>query len=401
MAKAQAGDRIIVGEGRWHDVQIDFIGSGSQQAPIHLQAAKPGQSVFTGSSRLNIAGDYLVVDGLCFEDPDPAISDLIQFRQNSKRLSHACRLTNCSVVNRSPRPHDSPNAARESRWVGLYGTGHRVDHCSFQGKSGKGATFVVWLGGEQVGEHRIDHNYFGPRERLGENGGETIRIGDSQTSMLSSRCTVESNLFERCNGETECISNKSCDNIYRDNTFLEVSGTLTLRHGNSCLVERNLFLGKAAKGTGGIRVIGEDHIVRGNQLERLTGDDARAAICLMIGVPDSAPNEYFQVKRARIENNTIIDCQHSILIGLADHPRAVLSPQETLFSGNQVICAQVSIIEARCELSGIAWEDNRMHGKSLGIPLPSGIHFTAGDQTSELERRPLMPLDRGSVGTRW
>ena len=55
---------------------------------------------------------------------------------------------------------------------------------------------------------------------------ETIRIGDSQTSLLMGGCVVEKNLFEKCNGEAECISNKSCGNIYRENTFLEVSGTL-------------------------------------------------------------------------------------------------------------------------------------------------------------------------------
>ena len=102
-------------------------------------------------------------------------------------------------------------------------------------RPGKGPTFVVWLGDGNEGRHQIDHNYFGPREKLGKNGGETIRVGDSKTAMLTGGCVVEKNLFEKCNGETECISNKSCGNIYRDNTFLEVSGTLTLRHGNGCI----------------------------------------------------------------------------------------------------------------------------------------------------------------------
>src|SRR5258707_256657 len=81
-------------------------------------------------------------------------------------------------------------------------------------------TYVVWLGHGREGGNQIDRNYFGPRAGLGANGGETIRIGDSRTSMLAANCVVEKNLFEKCNGEVECISNKSCGNIYRDNTFL-------------------------------------------------------------------------------------------------------------------------------------------------------------------------------------
>nr|WP_317039131.1 chondroitinase-B domain-containing protein [Winogradskyella sediminis] len=43
--------------------------------------------------------------------------------------------------------------------------------------------------------HQIDHNYFGHRPDLGENGGETIRIGTSANSMKSSKTIVESNTF--------------------------------------------------------------------------------------------------------------------------------------------------------------------------------------------------------------
>ena len=208
-------------------------------------------------------------------------------------------------------------------------------------------------------------------------------------------CVVEKNLFEKCNGEAECISNKSCGNIYRENTFLEVSGTLTLRHGNGCVVERNVFLGNGAKGTGGIRIIGEDHIVRGNHLERLTGDDARSALCLMLGIPNSPANRYFQVQRARVENNTLVDCEHPILIGLSDDKNATLAPVETVFSGNQVLSPKHFVIEARCALDGITWRENRFSGKALGIPVKEGI------ETSEPKVTPLKPITRAEVGTTW
>ena len=345
--------------------------------------------MLTGMSTLRIGGEHLVVEGLLFQDPNPSVSDLIQFRIDSDELAHGCRMTNCAVVEADQR------SGGESRWVGLYGTGHRVDHCRFEGKSDKGATFVVWLGDDNKGLHQIDHNYFGPRERLGSNGGETIRIGDSKTSMLAADCVVEHNLFEKCNGETECISNKSCGNIYRDNTFREVSGTLTLRHGNGCLVERNVFLGNQARGTGGVRIIGEDHIVRGNYLADLTGDDGRSAISLMMGIPNSPAHRYFQVKRALVEDNSIVDCKYPLVIGLSDDENATLAPEETVFRGNLVVSPRRNIVDARCSLAGITWQDNHFSGKSLGIPTVDGIHLDA------VEPAQLKPIDRTEVGPTW
>ena len=387
---AHPGDNLVLREGEWRDAKIIVKGRGSKAKPITLKAASPGKTILTGKSTLRLSGEHLVVEGLLFQDPDPSVSDLIDFRVDSDELAQHCRMTNCAVI--STQTAGTP---QESRWVGLYGANHRVDHCHFQGKSGKGSTFVVWLSGDNKGRHQIDHNYFGPRENLGKNGGETIRIGDSKTSMLAGECVVEKNLFEKCNGETECISNKSCGNAYRDNTFLEVSGALTLRHGNGCIVERNVFLGNEARGTGGIRIIGEDHIVRGNYLEKLTGDDARSALCLMMGIPNSPAHRYFQVKRVRIENNTIVGCKHSILIGLRDDTHADLAPVDTVFIGNNVLSPKRSIIEARCNLDGITWKDNRFVGKSLGIPAEKGI------KTNNPIVTPLKPITRAEVGTTW
>jgi poly(beta-D-mannuronate) lyase len=277
----------------------------------------------------------------------------------------------------------------------LYGSRHRVDHCAFQGKSDKGSTFVVWLGEGNTGQHQIDHNYFGPRDKLGKNGGETIRVGDSKTSMLTAGCVVERNLFQRCNGETECISNKSCGNIYRENTFLEVSGTLTLRHGNDCVVERNLFIGNNVRGTGGIRIIGEDHVIRGNYLENLTGDDGRSAISFMMGIPSSSAHRYFQVKRVLVENNSIVDCEHPLLIGLSDDKNATLAPVHTVFRGNAIFSPEHTVIEARCPLGGITWQDNHFEGKSLGIRAVEGIKTDSARPTK------LNPISRAEVGPSW
>ncbi|MCL4153885.1 UNVERIFIED_CONTAM: hypothetical protein GTU68_026122, partial [Idotea baltica] len=253
--KVAAGDVIVLKDGVWKDSRLEIKASGDSDAVITITAETPGKVIFKGDSRISLGGRHLVVDGLWFQNPTGEES--IEFRADSKNLARDCRVTNCAVTN------DDTNFERKetSRFLSLYGSGHRIDRCYFSGKTTGGPTAVVWLVEGDPASHRLDHNHFGEREKLGKNGGETIRLGDSNTSMMTASCVVEDNLFEKCNGEAECISNKSCGNIYRRNYFVEVSGTLTLRHGNDCLVEENVFLGKGAKGTGGVRVIGEGHVV--------------------------------------------------------------------------------------------------------------------------------------------
>lgn len=388
---ARPGDVLVLAEGEWPDVVIRCKAEGTADAPITLRAAVTGKTVLTGKSALRLGGRHVIVEGLWFRDPDPAVGDTMEFRLDSKHLAEHCRITQCAVT---LSPGQQARDAKESRWLGLYGGHNRVDHCYLAGKVTKGATAVVWLGDGQAARHRIDHNHFGPRERLGQNGGETIRVGDSKTSMTEAACVIEDNLFERCNGEAECISNKSCGNVYRRNVFLEVSGTLTLRHGNGCLVEGNVFLGNGASGTGGIRIIGEDHLVRGNRLQGLAGDDARCGLTLMQGVPDSAPHEYFQVRRARIEDNVLVDCRHPILIGLRDG-RGSLPPLDSVFRNNRVQAPMATVVEARCDATGVSWEGNVFFGRDPGLPETPGITW----QTPEVP--PAPEVDRSLYGPRW
>jgi poly(beta-D-mannuronate) lyase len=316
---------------------------------VTIKAETPGQVLLTGDSRVQIGGGYILVEGLFFRDPTGEES--IELRIDSDEVAHDCRVTECAVVNTLP----GSEAKQSSRFISIHGHEHRVDHCRFQGKTTEGPSMVVWLsaGQKQAARHRIDHNYFGPRERLGKNGGETIRLGDSKTAMLDALCVVEHNVFEKCNGEAECISNKSCGNVYRRNTFLEVSGTLTLRHGNRCRVEENAFLGNHAKGCGGIRFIGEDHVASGNYLEALDGDKERSALCFMLGIPDSRENGYFQVKNAKLINNSVVDCKSPFVFGLAGDKKATLAP-DNVYVDN--IRFSTSALEGYAEQKGFQWD---------------------------------------------
>lgn len=366
MLQAQPGDTLLMRDGVWMDEHIVFKGDGTEENPIVLRPRNPGHVILTGSSSLRIAGTYLVVDGLRFIAGESRSGAVVEFRDGASRPAHHCRLTNTAIVDYNP-----DTKTRDYKWVSLYGSHNRVDHCFFAGKTHLGTTLVVWLS-SQPNYHLIDHNYFGHRPPLGMNGGETIRVGTSDWSMFDSFTTVEYNYFEHCNGETEIISNKSGNNVYRYNTFYECEGTLTLRHGNHATVEGNFFLGNRNYKSGGVRVIGEGHRIINNYFQGLYGNDLRAAMPIMNGVPNSPLNRYFQVKNVVIAFNTFVDCRYSIILGAGKDAEKTLPPENCVIANN-LVSTSYDMIRQDDEPINLRWEGNIMHGKSLGIAPPEGI----------------------------
>ena len=368
---AQPGDAIVLAAGVWQGADLVVTSNATKDHPLTIRAAKRGETVLSGRSRLRIAGEYCVVDGLTFRQafhPD----DLICFRRDSKQLAEHCRVTNCVIEDCHPDNDSTP-----SHWLSIYGAHNRVDHCRLQGKRNRGTTLVVWLDekrhAQAAPEHLIDHNHFVDRPELKKNGGETIRIGDSKTSLINACVTVEHNLFERCNGEAEIISNKSCENIYRHNTLRACSGALTLRHGHRCRVEGNFFLGEKARGTGGVRVIGEDHVVVNNYFADLEGDDTRSGLSLMNGVPNSPLNQYAAVKRARVAFNTWVQCKRTIVIGLTDEDaNTVIPPEDCSFTGNVILSRRGPLVEYRTPPTRLQASANLAFGAKLGIESSEG-----------------------------
>jgi poly(beta-D-mannuronate) lyase len=305
---------------------------------------------------LRIGGRHLVVSGIHFRE---AHNDdhLIAFRRNSKLLGEDCRLTNCALID-----CNHPSDPGESRWISLYGRRNRVDHCSIVGKTTKGTTLVAFID-DEPNYHRIDHNYFGRRQKLGKNGGETIRIGDSETSQRSSQSIVEHNCFEECNGEAEIISNKSCDNIYRHNTFLRCSGALTLRHGHRALVDGNYFLGQRARGTGGVRVIGSGHRILNNYFSDTEGDDSRAALSLMNGLANSPADGYEPVTDVIVAFNSFVNCKETIVVGLAEDEESDVPPADCIIANNLILPRKDRQgIYIRTEPIRFLWEGNLLQG---------------------------------------
>jgi poly(beta-D-mannuronate) lyase len=375
--KASPGDIILMKDGKWLDQQILFSGSGTFEKPIILKAETPGKVILTGTSRLNIAGVYLIVDGLCFYGGNIDGGAVVEFRDGEKGSDY-CRLTNCSIENYNPTDVET-----DTKWISLYGTHNRVDHCFTKNKKNSGCLLVVWVS-DKPNYHIIDSNYFAFRPKLGFNGAEIIRVGTSEVEMNPSYTTVEYNYFEDCNGETEVISNKSCYNTYRYNTFVRCQGTLTLRHGKNCLVEGNFFFGQHVKKTGGIRVIGENHTVINNYLEGLEGQDAFSALAFMNGVKNSPANRYFQVKNALIAFNTFVNNKHNITIGVGANAELSLPPVDCIIANNIVLGTEENLINEISKPENFKWEGNILYGTSSGIDFNDGIYFV----NPELQKAP-------------
>lgn len=410
--KAQPGDNIILADGEWRDFQIVFTGTGTAQKPIALTAQTKGKVMLTGQSNLRIGGKHLLVSGLVFKNGASPTDQVISFRRDSKTLATDSRVTETVIDG-----YSKADRRAEDIWVALYGTGNRVDHSHFEGKTNAGVTLAaIRRAGDPLdNRHRIDHNYFGPRPPLGSNGGETIRIGTSEESLSASNTIIERNIFDRTSGEVEIVSVKSGGNILRENLVLEAQGAFVLRHGNGNIVERNIFLGKGVPDTGGVRVINRDQLVRGNYFEGLAGSSFKSAISLMNGVPNSVINRYHQVANARIENNSIIDSARITLAAGADAERSA-APIDSKFERNLIVGTKgEDPFRAEGEIGGIALAGN-VEAKVTKPLLGAGVE----QRDVTLERaangllyptdpalaavgapRDLKPVTREEVGASW
>ena len=380
---AQAGDEIVMADGEWRDVDLIFRGAGTRNRPIVLRAQTPGKVLLLGTSRLRFGGEYLTARDLLWRD-SAAKDDVVSFRYDSKTLASHCVLLQCAILG------DVPD--KERKFVSLYGERNSVFRCRFEGKKSKGTLLVVWLGEDAPPSgHVIAKNFFGPRERLGKNGGEIIRVGDSDTSLQDASADVMNNYFFGCSGEAEIISNKSCDNRYKLNTFVGCGGALTLRHGNRCHVTHNLFLGDGVQGTGGVRVIGEGHLIGGNLFHELLGDDTRAALCIMNGVVDSPANGYLQVRDVDVIHNEFIDCKESFVIGNADddQQRQTLPPTDCRLTSNTVTSDGRPVFTIRTPPVRLECSDNSYWGGELGLDPADGWEKKrreAGDLVARLRK---------------
>ena len=367
---AVAGDSIIMSDGIWKDVQIVFKGKGTIKKHITLKAENSGKVSIEGQSCLSLSGEYMDVKGFVFRNGFSPNEAVINFQTSLKDYAYHCTVNECVIdkFNQSVRE-------KADHWIILWGKYNTVSNCYLGGKTNLGCTFIVCPNDSNSihNKHHIYRNYFGPRPRLGSNGGESIRIGTGEVCTLSSETVVEENYFEHCNGEVEIISNKSCNNQFINNTFFESEGSLVLRHGNNALVKGNWFIGNGKPFTGGVRVINEGHKIYNNYFYKLRGDEFRSPLTIMNAIPDSPPTGYAAVKNVIIANNTWYDCSlpWNFCVGVGERNRTV-TPQNVQIINNIVNCPNDSVLSKSYDKTdGFSFAKNLMNSKK-GVSTENG-----------------------------
>lgn len=366
LKKAVAGDRVIIEAGTYRDVDLKWKAVGTKQAPITVEA-KPGTVLITGRSSLVMGGKHFVVSGLEFRNGYPSRRSVVEFA-GGKDFAQDCNLTRCVIDN-----YNTEDRSQSKSYIYLSGQRNRVDHCELLRKYNLGVTLLVNLNGANNlnNHHQIDHNYFGPREVYGSNGAETMRIGTSQQSYETSATTVCDNFFDRCSGEVEVISIKSCDNIVRGNYLWECEGVVALRHGKRNLVENNTFVGNGKRNTGGVRVVDSDHVIRNNIFVSLAGQRFFSALGVMNAVPNSLPNRYVQVSDITITDNVYVDCTN-LEFGTGADAERTSAPRSIDFKRNRLcVSGMQNPFQMVDKASEVRFADNIMNKNLEG--LPSGI----------------------------
>ena len=384
IANAIAGDNIILANGIWKDVQINFTGKGTEANPISLRAETPGKVFMEGQSCLKLAGEYLNVDGLYFRNGYTPTMVVIAFRTNKDSLASHCKVTNCVIEN-----FNQPHRDKGDLWVEFYGRHNMLDHCYLAGKSNQGPTVRVDIKGNQSinNYHKITNNYFGPRPRKGGAKAETIQLGSSFTSMSPSFTTVANNLFERCNGEVEVISSKTNFNVFSNNVFYKSEGSLVTRHGNYCRIDGNYFIGDGNKNVGGVRLINTGHWVVNNYFYNLKGQNFRSPLAIMNGIPKSPLNRYNQVTDVVVAHNTYINCVEPWHFGVGTNisQKDVLPlseirsarPIRTLVANNIIYNEKgdTNPIIAHDKIDGITFKSNLTNNQNAEVKKVEGMQI--------------------------
>jgi len=309
LASAPPGTEIFLANGVYSNVTLRLMATGLVQKPITLRAETPNQVIFTGRSAFAISAEHIVLRDFVFDGCKVANKSILLLEN-----AWGCRITACAFTNSIGRKNDQVIR------VSSKSIDNRVDHCWFVGNAARAVQIHVetnWqTAGYPIGT-RIDHNCFQdvPTEKHGQgaaNGRETIQAGQGGSAECRPRTIVEYNIFLRCNGENECISNKTSENVYRYNLFKDQVGCMSLRGAGTCLVEGNRF-----ENTPGIHVQGKGHTIINNVVIRSGGtrkpgnQSVAGSIVLGYGMPlrpDSPyPQHYKPAENCLVANNTIVD----------------------------------------------------------------------------------------------
>ncbi|MFI3252529.1 MAG: InlB B-repeat-containing protein [bacterium] len=343
------GDTLIFADGTYNASSMSSLSasiSGTDFAPITIKAETVGGVIFTTKSTQEIKGDYITISGFTFTDGTV----------NSATGVYVIYGTGVRITNVTIDAFDSAGVGADiskSSYITIKDEAKytEIDNCSFLNKNSPGVLLLVDKYSDDPSYVHIHHNYFynytNPDPVAWTNELETIRIGWSGHSQTASYTVVEHNIFEEISSETELVSVKSGHNVVRNNYVLNCTAAITVRHGNTCLVENNVIIYEDDFETinglrgNGIRLFDKDHVVRNNYIYGVTGvtnSSFNGAIVIhnggnAIGTNNGTLNGQWTAHNILIQNNTLINNDVNIALGDKNYS---IAPGNITFDSNFV-----------------------------------------------------------------
>ena len=427
LARAQAGDVVILTKGEWRDADIVASKGGRLGSPVVLRAEVPGETILTGGSSLEINAPYVTVDGLFFHAGSVTKQAVVLFN------SHHGVVKNTAIVDYNPPAFDTGYY-----WVFFNGDSNSLDRCYFKGKNNLQP--LIGNAIEESRHHSVTRCYFKNIPHAEANGREIIRVWGAgkfgPNDQDGAYFTIAENLFDRADGEgTEIVSLKSNYNKLLNNTVIATRGCLNIRRGNFNTLQGNIILGLGVEGAQGLRMSGERNLVQGNYISGCeygiqvsTGEFIKNALS-----PGYKPDikgksgeeeriaTYPQNKDVTISDNVTVDIAGADLEmggGYKKHwPEAqlVLLPENCTVKNNRFVRPKGgdSVIGTAPDKTGplarFIFRQNTylgnvlVGGKNAFAPASSGVRFQSlpSGWTEARERAALKPLSAKDVGPAW
>ncbi len=377
------GDILEVDSGTWHNKQFVIRANGTKEKPITIRAKSGGQVILTDNSRVWITGKYIRFEGLKFTGDFTSTPSAVALSvgYTGSPCEH-CLVSD--VVFEKYNPNDS---TLRTHFVWMMGQWNRITRSTFKGKYNGGNMLAT--SGNSVfpnGDYfLIDSNYFfdqpdGYKKTGGNatNGFETIAIYSGEKGVQTelagkywaeSYIYIRNNLFLDCNGEGEIITVKASKVAIQNNTFEQSGGAVTIRAGNNCVVEGNVFASWSGEldRTGGVRVNGRNNAVIHNIFQVLNPQGFTFMFPLTlykgdIDPLDSLGEQYVPVTKGVFAFNLFAHNKNNVIFG-DGYSTSTLFPAQSEFSYNYIY--QSSLTDANNSIVNITGTNISMRSNKL------------------------------------
>lgn len=197
IAASAPGDTIVMMNGVWTDVSINFGATATATRQVVLRAQTPGKVILTGASTLTFSAPNLVASGLCFKGGALSSGAIVNFNSSN------CRLTNTAFIKYNP-----PVRSTSYYWVYFKGSYNRMDKCYFTGKNHHQPAVGNHASGARY--NKVDSCFFQNMGGSG-NGSEIFRVWGygryDEMGTDGAFFTIENNLFDAAETAGRCARN--------------------------------------------------------------------------------------------------------------------------------------------------------------------------------------------------